>query len=55
MYKTKTKQKIRKNKVSELNHLLVSSLPTPVNLAIYRLRGLTSLQSEKDLSIIAKI
>ena len=35
----RTKTKPRKNKVRVLNHLLVSSPPTPVNLAIYRLRG----------------
>ena len=48
MYKTKEqKQKLGKNKVWEQNHLLVSSLPTPINLAIYRLRGQALRQSGK--------
>ena len=56
MYKTKErKQKLRKNKVWELNHLLVSSLPTPVNLAIYRLRGQVLPQSRKGLPITVGI
>ena len=48
MYKGKPNRN-KKNMVWELNRLLASSLPTPINLVIYRLRGLTSLQYEKGL------
>ena len=55
MYKRTKIKTIKKNKASELNYLLLSSPPTPINLAICELRGLSSLQSEKGLSIVAKI
>ena len=42
---------INKNKASELNHLLVSSLPTPVSLATCKLRGQAWMQFEKGLPI----
>ena len=54
MYKENFKN-IKKNMAWELNHLLASSLPTPVNISICKLRGLTFMQSEKGLSIIAEI
>ena len=44
-------KKIKKNKVEELNHLLVSSPPIPVNIAIYRLMGQVLLQFGKGLPI----
>ena len=48
------KKMIKKNKAWELNHLLVSSLPTPVSIANFKSRGLALLQFEKGLPITAE-
>ena len=51
----RTQTKLRKNKVWELNHFLVSSLPTPEDPAIYKLRGQALPQSRKGLPITVEI